>query len=50
MTDPVEKANVLNQHFRSVFTPKDSSSIPIPDKNPSLFPSLKLPKKESTIC
>jgi len=42
MTDPVEKANALNQHFQSVFTSEDNSSIPIPDKGPSLFPSLPI--------
>ena len=34
----MEKADTLNQHFQSVFTSKDNSNIP--DKGPSLFPSL----------
>ena len=38
VTDPLEKANILNQHFKSVFTTDDN--ITIPDKGPSLFPSL----------
>jgi len=42
MTDPVEKTNALNQHFQSVFTSEDNSSIPIPDKGQSLFPSLPI--------
>ena len=38
MTDPLEKTNVLNQHFKYVFTTDDNTTIP--DKGPSLFPSL----------
>ena len=38
ITDPVEKANTLNQHFKSVFTVEDSETIP--NKGISLFPSL----------
>ena len=38
ITNPVEKTDTLNQHFQSVFTSEDNSNIP--DKGPSLFPSL----------
>ena len=38
VTDPLEKANILNQHFKSVFTTDDNTTIH--DKGPSLFPSL----------
>ena len=39
MTDPfIKKANILNQHFKSVCTTDDNTTIP--DKGPSLFPSL----------
>jgi len=38
VTDHFEKANNLNQYFKSVFTTEDN--ITIPDKGPSLFPSL----------
>ena len=38
ITNPVEKANTLNQHFQSVFTAEDNSKIP--DKGKSLFTSL----------
>ena len=34
----MEKADTFNQHFQSVFTSEDNSNIP--DKGPSLFPSL----------
>ncbi|XP_065886047.1 uncharacterized protein [Dysidea avara] len=40
LTDPFDKANILNQHFKSVFTIEDTSTIP--DKGPSLFPSLPM--------
>ena len=36
---PIERATVLNDHFKSVFTTDDDSST-IPDKGPSLHPSL----------
>ena len=38
MTDPFEKANILDQHCKSVVTTEDN--ITIPDKGPSLFPCL----------
>ena len=34
-SDPLDKANILNQQYQSVFTQEDTSSIPIPDGNPS---------------
>ena len=37
VTDSLGKANILNQHFQSIFTTEDNN---IPDKGPSLFPSL----------
>jgi len=40
ITNPVEKADTLNQQFHSVFTSEDDSNNP--DKGVSLFPSLKL--------
>ena len=38
ITDPASKAGILNQHFKSIFTPEDRSSIP--DKCPSLYPPI----------
>ena len=38
MTDPLKKASILNQHFKSVFATDNDTTIP--DKGPSLFPSL----------
>ena len=38
ITDPANKADILNQHFKSVFTVEDRSNIP--DKGPSLYPSI----------
>ena len=38
MTDPFDKTNILKQHFKSVFTTEHTSTIP--DKGPSLFPTL----------
>ena len=38
ITDPAEKANILNKHFESVFTVEDRETIP--NKGTSLFPSL----------
>ena len=38
ITDPVEKANILNKHFEYVFTVEDRETIP--NKGISLFPSL----------
>ena len=39
ITDPKEKANVLNNHFKSIFAIDDNVST-IPDKGPSVHPSL----------
>ena len=39
LTDPIEKEAVLNDHFKSGFTTDDNSST-IPDKGPSLHPSI----------
>ena len=36
ITNPVEKADTLNQHFHSVFTSEDDSNIN-PDKGLSLL-------------
>jgi len=38
ITDPANKEDILNQHFKSVFTVEDRSNIP--DKSPSLYPSI----------
>ena len=42
VTDPLKKANILNQHFRSVFATDDNATIP--DNGPSLFPDKKMTK------
>ena len=39
ITDPIEKATVLNNQFKSVFTADDDSTT-IPNKGPSTHPSL----------
>lgn len=39
ITDPTEKANVLNNHFKCIFTIDDNVST-IPDKGPSVHPPL----------
>ena len=38
ITDPANKVDILNQHFKSVFTVEDRSNIP--DKGPSLYTSI----------
>ena len=38
ITDPAEKANALNEHFKPVFTVEDNETIP--NKGISLYPSL----------
>ena len=38
ITNPIEKATILNEQFKSIFTIDDSSSIP--DKGPSVHPTL----------
>ena len=38
ITDPAEKANALNEHFKSVFTVEDNETVP--NKGISLYPSL----------
>ena len=38
ITDPASKADILNQHFKSVFTTEDRSNIP--DKGSSPYPSI----------
>ena len=38
ITDPASKADILNQHFKSVFTTEDRSNIP--DKGSSHYPSI----------
>ena len=38
ITDPSEKANILNQYFKSVFTEEGSKNIP--HKGTSLYPSI----------
>ena len=38
ITDPANKADILNQHFKSVFMVEDWSNIL--DKGPSLYPSI----------
>ena len=38
ITDPAEKANALNEHFKSVFTVEDNETIP--NNSISLYPSL----------
>jgi len=39
ITDPIEKATILNDQFKSVFTTDDDSTT-IPDKGPSIHPTL----------
>jgi len=34
-SDPLDKANILNQQYQSVFTQEDTTSIPTLDGNPS---------------
>ena len=45
ITNPAEKANTLNEHFKSVFTVENNETIP--NKGISLYPSL--PDFEITI-
>ena len=45
ITDSVEEANTLNEHFQSVFTVENNKTIP--NKSISLYPSL--PDFEITI-
>ena len=39
LTDSTKKVTILNDHFKSIFTTDDNSST-IPNKRPSLHPSL----------
>jgi len=40
VTEAIDKANILNQHFKSVFTSENTTTIP--NKGPSLFSSLPM--------